>query len=215
LTTLIELTVQIVSSHISNKQMTSDEMQQELRNVHATLKTLETSSAIAVAASAPTVVPSMSIKKAFGKNNITCLICNKSFITLKKHLTAAHQLSAGEYRKQFGIPSTQTLAAKNYVESRRQAANDRGQGEILARARAATFGKVVVETITPAPLVEDYPEATIKARAPKNKLSSTVPAVRVKSALPAIKTKAPVPMKIEKAPVPANISANKPATGKK
>lgn len=194
--------------------MTSDEMQQELRNVHATLKTLETSSAIAVAASAPSVVPSMSIKKAFGKNNVTCLICNKSFTTLKKHLTAAHQLSAGVYRKQFGIPSTQALAAKNYIESLRQAANDRGQGEILAKARAARFGKVA-ETISPSPLVEDKPEGKTKVRAPKGKLSSQVPVVRVKPPVPAIKTKAPVPMKTEKAPVPVKIYAKKPAIGKK
>jgi predicted transcriptional regulator len=57
--------------------------------------------------------------------------------TLTRHLKTAHDLKPGQYRKQFGIPSTQSLAAKNYSESRRQMAIDRGLGDKLAAARAA------------------------------------------------------------------------------
>jgi predicted transcriptional regulator len=38
--TLIELTAQIVSAHLSNIQITSDEMLQELQKVHESLKAL-------------------------------------------------------------------------------------------------------------------------------------------------------------------------------
>ena|ERR1039457_6700110 len=39
--TLIQLTAQIVSAHIYNKQLTSEEIQQDLQKVHASLKALE------------------------------------------------------------------------------------------------------------------------------------------------------------------------------
>ena len=45
-------------------------------------------------------------------------------------------MTASEYRKQFDIPRSQSLAAKSYSEKRRQMAIDRGLGENLAKARA-------------------------------------------------------------------------------
>jgi predicted transcriptional regulator len=69
------------------------------------------------------------------------MICGVGMTTLTKHLMTAHQLKPGEYRKQFGIPRTQTLAAKNYVESRRQMALDRGLADKLADARARKLEK--------------------------------------------------------------------------
>ena len=65
------------------------------------------------------------------------MICGKGMKTLTRHLKTAHDLKPGQYRKQFGIPRSQSLAARNYSESRRQMALDRGLGEKLAKARAA------------------------------------------------------------------------------
>ncbi len=65
------------------------------------------------------------------------MICGKGFKTLSRHLKTSHQMSASEYRKQFDIPRSQSLAAKNYSDKRRQMAIDRGLGEKLAKARAA------------------------------------------------------------------------------
>jgi predicted transcriptional regulator len=56
--------------------------------------------------------------------------------TLARHLKTSHDMTANDYRKQFDIPRTQSLAAKNYSEKRRQMAIDRGLGEKLAKARA-------------------------------------------------------------------------------
>lgn len=46
--------------------------------------------------------PQLTIKQAFKKDEVICMICNKEFKTLKRHLTMSHQLKPGEYRKQFG-----------------------------------------------------------------------------------------------------------------
>ena len=44
-------------------------------------------------------------------------------------------MTPGEYRKQFGIKSSQKLAAKNFSDARRKAAEERGMNEVLAKAR--------------------------------------------------------------------------------
>jgi predicted transcriptional regulator len=169
MSTLIQLTAQIVSAHVSNIQMSSDEMLQELQKVHASLKALEGGSPLANQSPASTVAPKLSIKQAFKKDEVICMVCGKGgFKTLKKHLSMAHGLKPGEYRKQFGIPSTQSLAAKSYSDSRRQMAIDKGLGEGLAKARAVRsalkIAVPVVKTKAPEPDVkEKAPEPAVKA----------------------------------------------------
>jgi predicted transcriptional regulator len=65
------------------------------------------------------------------------MICGKGMKTLTRHLRTTHALAPGQYRRQFGFPRSQSLAARNYSESRRQLALDRGLGEKLAQAREA------------------------------------------------------------------------------
>jgi len=77
------------------------------------------------------------------------LICGKAMKTLTRHLKTAHDLKPGQYRKQFGIPSKQSLAAKSYSESRRQMAIDRGLGDKLALARAARGKAKVAKPAAP------------------------------------------------------------------
>ena len=71
-----------------------------------------------------------------------CMVCGKGgFKTLKKHLTLAHELKPGQYRKQFNIPSSLSLTAKSYSESRKQMAIDKGLADGLAKARATRAAK--------------------------------------------------------------------------
>jgi len=80
----------------------------------------------------------MTLEEAFTADEVACLVCGKRGLkTLKRHLSSAHQMKPGEYRKRFNIPKDQPLAAVNYVEKRRQMALDKGLGENLAKARAA------------------------------------------------------------------------------
>jgi hypothetical protein len=44
-------------------------------------------------------------------------------------------MTTGEYRKKFGIKSSQKLAARSFSESRRKAALERGMTAVLASAR--------------------------------------------------------------------------------
>ena len=90
--------------------------------------------------------PAMTIEEAFKSDQVACMICGKTGMkTLKRHLTAAHNLKPGQYRKQFSIPKDQPLAATDYVAKRRQSALDRGLGDNLAKARAARKAKQMGE----------------------------------------------------------------------
>jgi len=132
---LIEMAAEIVAAHASTTPMSKEELMEELAQVHNALSSLEKGENIEAATSENE--PVVSRKKAFGKDKITCMICGKSMKTLARHLKTSHDMKPTEYRKQFDIPRSQPLAAKNYSESRRQMAIDRGLGEKLAKARAA------------------------------------------------------------------------------
>ena len=134
--TILEMAADIVASHASTTKMSKEELVAELNDVYTALDNLE-KGAVDHDSGAEESGPVVSRKKAFGKDNIYCMICGKGFKTLSRHLKTSHDMSASEYRKQFDIPRSQSLAAKNYSDKRRQMAIDRGLGEKLAKARAA------------------------------------------------------------------------------
>jgi len=133
--TTTELAAQILSAHLAKTEMTKDEMFAELSELHNTLTGLERGELI-TEEQPSTEEPAVSHKKAFGKDKIYCMICGKGFKTLSRHLRTAHDTTPKDYRSQFDIPRSQSLAAKNYSESRRKMAVDRGLADNLAKARA-------------------------------------------------------------------------------
>ena len=170
MTTLSELTVQVLTARLAKRDMSLEELQKEMVAISNQLKAIDAGTELEPVVEAPTQVtkPQLTIKQAFKKDEVICMICNKGFKTLKRHLTMAHSLKPGEYRKQFGIPSTQSLAAKSYSDSRRQMALDKGLGEGLAKFRADKAAK--------------------KVDAPVVKLKTPVPTAKKKAANPVVKT---------------------------
>lgn len=143
--TLLEMAAEIVSAHASATSMTKEELVAEIASVYQALAALEKGEAVTADVAAEEAGPAVSKKKAFGKDKVFCMICGKGMKTLSRHLKTAHDLKPGQYRKQFGIPRTQSLAAKSYSESRRQMAIDRGLGDKLALARAARGKKAAAK----------------------------------------------------------------------
>ncbi len=133
--TILEMAAEIVAAHASTTNMTKEELVTELSDVYNALSALEKGEALAESIGTAET-PVVTRKKAFGKDKIYCMICGKGMKTLSRHLKTAHNISASEYRKQFDIPRSQSLAAKSYSETRRQMAIDRGLGEKLPKARA-------------------------------------------------------------------------------
>jgi predicted transcriptional regulator len=171
---LIALTAKIVSFHAKSKSMTTEELIHEIQLIHAGLQLMQSGAESEPVPAEVPAPPTLTIKQAFKKDEVVCMICRKGgFKTLCRHLKTAHGLKPGEYRKQFGIKSTQKLAARSFSEARRQSALDRGMVEILAKARETRMAIIA-------------------------KKKADVPAVRVKASLPAVKTKAGVPAAAKK-----------------
>ncbi|MBI5656450.1 MAG: MucR family transcriptional regulator [Geobacter sp.] len=139
--TLLELTASIVSAHASVTEMSGEELLQEIQRVFSSLQVLE--GAAPDAAGELAKAPTMSLKKAFQPDQIFCMICGKGGMkTLTRHLSQVHGMKPREYRKQFGIPSSQSLTAKNFSDARRKMANERGLADNLAKARAVRAAKL-------------------------------------------------------------------------
>jgi predicted transcriptional regulator len=143
--TLLEMVTEIVVRNVKTTPMTKDQLIKDIKEVYAALAALEKGDdediTVEFIAVDEKLKPLMSAKKSIGRNAITCLICGESMKTLARHLTSKHDMKPGAYRKQFGIPRTQALAAKAYSESRKQMALDSGLGEKLIVARAANAAK--------------------------------------------------------------------------
>jgi predicted transcriptional regulator len=117
MTNLVELTAQIVAAHAETIPLSIDEIIAELGRVHATPKRLDSGQPDVLAEEAK---PAITLKEAFRKNEVVCMICGKGgFKTLARHLATAHDITPPEYRQQFGIPTSQSLSARAYTETRK------------------------------------------------------------------------------------------------
>jgi len=187
---LVELTASIVSSHAVGTEMSSDELILAINKVFATLKKLETEGAEIETVAAP-AAPTLTMKKAFQNDQVGCLVCGKTgFKTLTRHLKQAHDLKPGQYRKQFNIPSSQSLTAKNYSEARRKSANENNLAANLEKARAvrAAKNKTAEKSKAAAVAVKPVKAAPVKTAKPAKPVKTAKPAKAVKPKAPKIKT---------------------------
>ena len=156
--TLVEIAAQLVASHAANSKLTSEELLLELHKVHAALKNLEEGLTVG----SEEAKPELTVKEAFKKNEVICMICGKGgFKTLARHLNTSHQMKPAKYKKQFGIPSTQTLSSKAYSEARKKMAQDRGLAANLAKAREVRMANILAKKAAPA-----KPVKAVKTRGP-------------------------------------------------
>ena len=177
---LVEIAAQIVASHASSTPMTSDQLILEIGKVHNALKNLEAGEPVEGAGGAKT---SLTVKEAFKKGEVICMVCGKGgFKTLARHLSTAHSLKPGEYKKRFGIPSKQPLSAKNYSEARRKTALDRGLADNLAKAREVRMANIEAKKgLAAKPGKAEAEKAPKIAKTPKEAKVAKPRAVRTKA----------------------------------
>jgi len=156
--TLVEMATEMVVARARTTPLSAEEMIAELKRFHAELKRLESGEPVEEEkVEAQPAAPTITVKDAFKKNEVLCMVCGKGgFKTLTRHLAAAHGMKPAEYRKQFGIPAKVSLSAKSYSESRRKMAQDRGLAANLAKAREARTANLAAKkspekAATPAP----------------------------------------------------------------
>jgi len=138
---LLQMTADIVSSHASSSGISQDELLGEIDKVFKKLSGLAEGAEMEEeeVAGEPTeqATAAVPLEAAFGADKVFCMVCGKGMKTLKRHLSTAHGLKPGQYRKQYNIPAGTPLVAKNYSEARKQMAQKLNLAERLVKARAA------------------------------------------------------------------------------
>lgn len=139
---LLSLTAEIVSAHASANELSQETLLSEIDRVFGKLASLagmegEMRLPDSVGGEAEDVGPAVPLEAAFGSEKVFCMVCGQGMKTLKRHLSAAHGLKPGQYRKKFGVPAGTPLVAKSYSEARKRMAKELNLAEGLAKARAA------------------------------------------------------------------------------
>ena len=122
--TLITLTADIVSAHVSNNSVAVSDLPTLISNVHGALSGLGERPAETPAKPEPKVSIRSSIKPDF----IVCLEDGKKLKMLKRHLMTHYQMTPEQYRAKWNLPADYPMVAPNYAEQRRTLAKKIGLG---------------------------------------------------------------------------------------
>lgn len=122
--TLVELTADIVSAHVSNNSVAVSDLPLLIQNVHEALNGLGSLSSDTQVKQEPAVSVRASVKPDY----IVCLEDGKKLKMLKRHLMTHYQLTPEQYRAKWNLPADYPMVAPNYAEQRRSLAKQIGLG---------------------------------------------------------------------------------------
>jgi predicted transcriptional regulator len=130
--TLITLTADIVSAHVSNNSVAVNDLPTLIQNVHSAL------TGLGAKAEEPEVKqePAVSVRASIKPDYIVCLEDGKKLKMLKRHLMTHYQMTPDEYRTKWGLPADYPMVAPNYAEQRRTLAKKIGLGTKRRRGPA-------------------------------------------------------------------------------
>jgi predicted transcriptional regulator len=132
---LLKLTTEIVVSHASMTELTTEQLVGEIKDVYNILSSLEGGAILeepVEAKPAPETAkkPPIPLKDIVMAKYVVCLECGKKFKTLKTHLRKAHGLTPKDYYQRFNLdPKKYPLVCKDYSKTRSQMAKDSGFGK--------------------------------------------------------------------------------------
>jgi len=122
--TLIALTADIVSAHVSNNSVAVSDLPLLIQNVHNALSSLGDELVEPEVKQEPAVSVRASIKPDY----IVCLEDGKKLKMLKRHLMTHYQMTPEQYRTKWNLPADYPMVAPNYAEQRRSLAKKIGLG---------------------------------------------------------------------------------------
>ncbi|MBK6708012.1 MAG: MucR family transcriptional regulator [Sphingomonadales bacterium] len=122
--TLVTLTADIVSAHVSNNSVAISDLPLLIASVHGSLAGLGQ----ATEAEAPKPEPAVSIRASVKPDYIVCLEDGKKLKMLKRHLNTRYGMSPDEYRAKWGLPHDYPMVAPNYAVMRAELAKRIGLG---------------------------------------------------------------------------------------
>ncbi len=124
-TELLQLTSEIVSSHVSNNPVAQSDLPSLIKSVFDTLHDLSNDEPEQPEEELKPAVP---IKKSVTDDYIICLEDGKKLKMLKRHLKSAYGMTPEEYRARWGLPPEYPMVAPSYAAKRQELAKKIGLG---------------------------------------------------------------------------------------
>jgi predicted transcriptional regulator len=121
---VLALTTDIVSAHLSNNQVNTDDIPSLIQKVYKTLSSLGGESV----GFSERPQPAVPIKRSVNPDYIVCLEDGKKLKMLKRHLKTSYNMTPEEYRERWGLPADYPMVAPNYAKQRSKLAKDIGLG---------------------------------------------------------------------------------------
>jgi len=147
---LTEMAKELVEAMVKNNLIAPQAMQEQLQKIHASLIELKAREDRAEAgidgAGDNDALQTKDWKKSIRQHTIECLVCGQTFKQLSVRHLRQHDLDPRTYRQQFGIPRSQSLAAKATTAMRKRVVQETRPWE-----KAPTFRKSQEEAAPPQP----------------------------------------------------------------
>ncbi len=121
---LLELTTEIVSSHLANNTVAIQDIPELIRQVYSTLTTIDQGPS----ALQDRPQPAVPIKRSITPDFVICLEDGRKLKMLKRHLKTAYNMTPEEYRERWGLPADYPMVAPNYALQRSNLAKKIGLG---------------------------------------------------------------------------------------
>ena len=122
-TSVLGLTAQIVSAHVSNNTVAPDALPALIQDVYRTLAGVGREPA---APERPQ--PAVPVKKSVFPDYIVCLEDGKQLKMLRRHLKTAYNMTPDQYRDRWGLPPDYPMVAPHYAQHRSSLAKKIGLG---------------------------------------------------------------------------------------
>lgn len=122
---VLELTADIVSSHVANNPVSLEELPLLIERVYQTLTDLKKLHS----SHADRPKPAVPVKKSITPDHLICLEDGKKLKMLKRHLKSQYNMTPDEYRERWGLGPDYPMVAPNYADQRRHLAKKIGLGK--------------------------------------------------------------------------------------
>ncbi len=123
--TLLTLTADIVSAHMSNNTVATGDIGPLIQKVHAALQAIDAPQETEMAPVKPT--GAVSLRASIRPQHLVSMIDGKSYKMLKRHLSL-NGYTPETYREAFDLPRDYPMVAAEYAEKRRALAHKIGLG---------------------------------------------------------------------------------------
>ena len=121
--TLLEMAKDLVLAQIQAQKLSPEEMHTVLQQTYSSLQALQAQEDAHGSVAMETLGRSpdpVNWRKSITKHAVTCLECGASFKQLSGRHLKEHSLDGRSYRIKYGIPRTQSLAAKAITARRKE-----------------------------------------------------------------------------------------------